>query len=149
MQQKICVRRFFQSRLERFYQLVRQPAHQSYCINEHDGSPVWQSQCPGSRIQGGKQFIFCQNACIGERVEQGRFPYIGVADDGHRYHAIFFAARPPGAALPFQIPQLFFQRFNPPPDVPPIAFQFAFAGSPGANAAAQTRQGGSLPHQPR
>lgn len=80
--------------------------------------------------------ILRQNARIGECVEQGGFAYIGVTYNGYGNDPIFFAACPPDTALPFQIPQLFFQRFNPPPDMPPVAFQFTFAGSPGADSSA-------------
>ena len=44
--------------------------------------------------------------------------------------------------------QLLLQRVNPAADMPPIAFQLGFAGAPGADAAAQPGQGGSLPRQP-
>lgn len=96
------VRRFFQSRLERFYQLVRQPAHQPYGIDEHNSSPVRQRQRTGSRIQGGKQLILRQNARIGECVEQGGFAYIGVTYNGYGNDPIFFCGVPAGycAAVP-------------------------------------------------
>ena len=44
--------------------------------------------------------------------------------------------------------QLLLQRVDPAADMPPIAFQLGFAGAPGADTAAQTGQGGSLPRQP-
>ena len=40
----IGLRRFLQGRAERLHQMMRQPAHQSDGVNQHDGHAAWQLQ---------------------------------------------------------------------------------------------------------
>ena len=84
--------RLLQRGMEGLHQLVGQPPHQTYGINEHDLSSVRQLQRPGSRVQRGKELILRQHPGLGQGVQQGGFPHIGVAHNGHRGHAVFFTA---------------------------------------------------------
>ena len=135
--------------MERLHQLVRQTADQTDCINQHHPAPVRQVERAGGRVQRRKQHILCQHARIGQGVEQGGFAHVGVAHDGNRHHVVLLPALAQQAAAFFQCLQLLFQRVYPAADVSAVTFQLAFAGTAGADAAAQTGKAGALSCQTR
>ena len=117
--------------------MMRQAADKAHGIDQQHLPPVGKAQRPGGGVQGGEKFILRQHAGLRQGVEEGGFARVGIAHDGSRLHAILAAALPAAFPLPLHIVQLQPQGVNPPANVPPVAFQLGFAGSPGADAAAQ------------
>ena len=128
--------------------MVGQPADKSYGIHQHYRPAVRQLQCPRGGVQGREQLVLGQYPRICQRIQQGAFPNVGIADDSYCGHPIFFAAGPQKAAAFFQLFQLVLQRRNTPADMPPVAFQFGFPRTSGANSAAQPGKSSSHTHQP-
>ena len=145
----IGARGLLQCGLKRLYQLVRQPAYQADRINQHNRAPIRQSQGAGGGVERCKELILRQHARMSERIHQGGFPGVGIADDRHRFHSVFIAPLPqPGPPAPHNF-ELIFQRVDPPPDMPAIAFQLAFAWAARADATAQAGKLRALAAQAR
>ncbi len=61
---------------------MRQFADETHGVREQNILVRGQSQSSGGRVERGEQFVLGQNAGAGERVEQGGFAGVRVADDG-------------------------------------------------------------------
>ena len=144
----IRLHRLLQSGTERLHQLVGQAPHKAHRVHQHHLPSIRQPQCPGGGVEGGEQLILRQHTGVGEGVQQGGFPGVGVPHQRHGGDPVLAAALPPQGALAVQLFQLLPQGGNAAADVAPIALQFALAGTSGADAASQPGQRRSLPAQP-
>ena len=78
----VRIYRILQRGAEGTDQMVRQFANESYRIGQQNRLPAGQGELARCRIERGKQLVLCQNAGTCQRVEQGGFARVGVADDG-------------------------------------------------------------------
>jgi hypothetical protein len=85
----------------------------------------------------------------GQAVEERALAGVGVAHQGHRGHRHRLAPLPLLLAHPAHRLQIELQLVDAPLNLPPVGFQLGFAGSAGADAAAQLRHGFALAGQPR
>ncbi len=84
--QEVGNEHFFQGGLEGFHEAVRQSADEAHGIGDEQFLIVAQDELAGGRIERGEEFVLGEDVCAGERVEQGGFAGVGVADDGRGGH---------------------------------------------------------------
>ena len=118
-------------------------------VDEHHFVAVGQTQRARRRIQRRKKFVFDEHAGARERVHQGRFSRVGVTDQRHGGERHFVALLALQCAGSFDRLQPLFQMADALANAPPVDFELGFAGTAGADAAAQARQMGPLARQAR
>ena len=131
---------------ERLDKLVGQPPHQPDRVDQQDLPPVRQGERARGRVEGCEELVLDEHPRIGQGVQEGRFADVGVADDRNGRDPLLFAAGAQESPPLFQLGKLFLQRGDPPPDVPAVGFELAFARAARADAAAQP---GERAPQPR
>ena len=89
--------------------LVGQMAHEAHGVGQRDAAlGLRQEHLAGGGVQGGEQLVGGIGAGLGQRIEQGGFASVGVADQGHGQHFAPAAGTAAHGALPFQNPQAVF-----------------------------------------
>ncbi len=149
MQEQIRIVQFVQGRLKRGQEIGRQVPDKSHRISNQDLEVTGKAQPPARWIKGGKQTILRQDLAIGQRVEQGRFTRIRIADDrNHRQLPALPLLAAQMASLTHPA-ELLFELIDTVLHPPPVAFQLRLTWAAAANAAGQTRQGGAFVGQIR
>ena len=99
VQQQVRLHDFFQRGLERLDQAVRQFADETDRVGQQHVLVRRQPQPARGRVERGEQHVLGQHVRAGERVEQGGFAGVGVADDGGQRPVVALAAGALGRAL--------------------------------------------------
>ena len=138
--QQIGVCHLFQRRAERFDQLMRQVPHKANGVADEGLVRPGETQLADRGVQGREQAVLDQNPGVGQGIEERGFACIGVPDKRHRRQpgtAPGFAPRLAGAR---HVLQLVLQLGDPIEDATAICFELCLAGTPGADASAESAQ---------
>ena len=103
-------------------------------------APIGQVDAPHERIERDEQRVRRFGIRLRQPVEQRGLAGIGVADERHRRHIDLVAPLAQLRSAPPHDVDLVLQRLHAHADAPAIRFELGFAGTPGADAAAETRQ---------
>ena len=140
MKNQRCLLHFLERGAKSRQQALRQIANEANGIGKQDPAIRRQPHGADRRIERGKHFRGNQHVGAAERIEERRFSGVGVADQGDRPEGHGLARIAAQSALPPQ-------RFNRSPDAPhafanaaAVGFEFLFAGTSRADAAAQPRK---------
>ena len=148
VEQQVRILHHFQGGFEGRHQLMGQPLDEPYGVRQGAAAAVRQIQLPGGGVQGGEQLILGIDVRMGQGIQQGALPGVGIPHQAHLLHFVLV----PGPLLLFPVAlhpaDLVFQEGDPIPDPPPVHFQLGFPGSPGTDAAPQTGETGALAHDP-
>ncbi|MNT01939.1 hypothetical protein D3C72_1364260 [compost metagenome] len=125
MQQEIRFPRLRQGRAEGRHQVMRQVAHETNRIGQHDVATGHGDPAHG-RIQGREQLVSRIGLGAGHRIEQGGLAGIGVAHQGHARQFAAHARTTHLGALYFDFFQPLLQLFNPLLQQATIGFQLGF-----------------------
>ena len=116
--------------------MVGKLGDKSHRVRQDHVQVVRDLQLPGGGVQGVKEPVIGRDPRTGKLIEQSGLSRVGVAHNGHHGDGILHPPFPLDPTDLTHLLQLRFQAGDPLPDVPPVAFQLGFAGTPGADAAA-------------
>ena len=88
MQQQIRILQLIQCSFKCRNQLRRQITDKPNRICQQCFGAIWQIKCSGGRIQCSKQLVLHINLIIGQRIQQRRFPRIGVAYQCYQWQVV-------------------------------------------------------------
>ena len=127
-------RRLLQCGAEGFDELMRQIAHEPDGVGERELTAVLGRRLPHRGIQGGEELVADHDIGVGEPVEQGGLPGVGVADD--RYGRDLMALPVGALRLPCRghIGDLAAQLGHPGADAAAVEFDLRLTGTAGADA---------------
>ncbi len=121
--EQVGVDDLFQRRTESLDQLVRQPAHESDGVGEHDGLTAGEVQPPHGGVEGGEELVLDEDARVREPVEQGRLARVRVADERDMRDVATLARLALGRARRRQPDQVTFELLHAPQQAPAIDFE--------------------------
>ena len=107
---------------------------------ERQGAQFW--------VESGEHARGLEDARVGEGVEEGAFPGVGVADEGHRRDGDGFTAMALLAANAADGFELAFEVQDFSLDFAAVGFELGFAGTPRADAAAELGHGAAFASEP-
>ena len=84
MQQQIGFAHLVECRFERFDQLRRQFANESYGIRQQEGQVV-EDHLAHRRVERGEEFVLGENLALGDEVHQRRFAHVGISHQRHAH----------------------------------------------------------------
>src|SRR5712691_3010421 len=149
VQHQVGVARLLERRPEGGDQRVRQPVDETDSVRDEELAAVRQAQLPHERIERDEERVGRLRVRPRQPIEQRRLSGVRVADERHGRHRRLV---PPFAELRASLAYLrdvAGDPMNPRPDAPPVGLELRFAGSPRADAAAEPRQRGGRPDEPR
>ena len=124
-----------QSGMEGLHQMMGQSAHQPLTVSISITLPRGSRRGPGRGINVAKSLFSARTPAWVEKIHQSAFSCIGISYQGHSDNAVLFPAGVLLLPVLFHSIQLFFQSLYSSADMPPVRFQFRFAGASYANAA--------------
>ena len=136
MHQESSVDNLLQGRPEGLDELGRQVPDESHGVGQNHRSAVVELPAAGGGFQRGEQRVLHQHTGPGQRVEQARFPGVGVADDRNRRHVAVQAPTALGVADLFHLLDLTTQLRHPLADPAAVGLDLGLAGSAGAHSPA-------------
>ena len=148
VQDDVRGRRFFQRRVERFHQLVGQVPDEADGVDQHDLPSGGKAECPGRWVQRREEFVFGEDAGLGQGVHQRRLAGIGVAHQGDGLDAGLFPSGAEHVAPLFHVLQFLPDGPDAPLDVPAVRLQLRLTGTAGADAGAESREARALTGEP-
>lgn len=73
---------FLERGFERLHEAVREAADETDGVGDEELVITGEVKLAGGGVEGGEEFVFGEDVGAGERVEEGGFAGVGVADDG-------------------------------------------------------------------
>jgi hypothetical protein len=81
VQEEFSLDNLFERCLEGFHQAMRQFADETHGVGQENILIGGQMKPAGGWIESGEQFVFRQGCCTRQRIEQGGFASVGIAND--------------------------------------------------------------------
>ena len=138
MEHQVGLGRFLERRAKGGDQRVRQPIDEADGVRHQQLAAVWQPQLTHQRVERHEQGVRGVSVRAGQHVEQRRLAGVGVADERNRRHRRLVTTIAQLRAAPPNLLDVVAEDVNPRADSAAIGLELGFAGSAGADAAAQT-----------
>ena len=139
MQEQVGLLNLFERGLEGGHQVSGQLLDEPDGVGEEHLPAVGQVDQARRWIERHEQGIFYLHLGAGQRVQQGRLAAVGVADDGDHRVGASLPALATQRPLLADLLDVAVELTDAVADTPPVAFQFLFAGTTGADTRAQSR----------
>lgn len=150
VQEQIGFDYFFECRLERFDETVRQFANETYRVREQDVLIGRQVQAAGGGVERGEENVLGHDTGAGELVKQGGLAGVGVTDDGSERPLLALATRALNVALTANGVQIAGDAINTLGNLSAVGFELGFTFTPAhTDTAFLTRQVAPKPRQAR
>lgn len=127
---------FFESGLESLHEAMGETAHEADGIGQEQGLSVRKSEPSCGGVESGEKFILGQDIAAGQAVEEGRFPGVGVTDDGGMREGKPFAFFAPGTPLTAQRSEIAFEPVDALASEAPVDLELFLALAAPSDAAA-------------
>ncbi len=141
MDEDFCLLNFFKGGAEAGDEGVGQIADEADGIGQKDAAAAGQLDSAQFWIERGEHARRCEHLRAGDGVEERAFAGVGVADEGDRGYGNGFAALALLAANAANGLEVALEQIDAALDAAAIGFELGFAGTAGADAAAQLRHG--------
>lgn len=150
MQQHVRMDRLFKRCAEGRHELVWQLPNKPDRIGDHDLPRfVAEKNTARGRIERGEELVCRIRLCLRQRIEECRFPGIGITDERHRQGPIALALPPLRAVLPFEFLEPHLEHLDALADEAAVRFELRFTRTAQPDTAFLTLEVSPRAHEPR
>jgi len=130
-------------------QVPGQVGDETHGVGDDDLSLSGEAQAPAGGIEGHEELVARGDVAVGEGVQQGGLPGVGVADDGQDRDPLVASTAPAHVALARELADAALESADPVPDASTADLHHRLARAAAPDASRETGQAGILLRQPR